>query len=74
MRPIQQILRRTNVRHALQLAIAIPLAVSLSGAGALAQQKRTPPQNQNQVNDIAAWMGGKTVGELADSYLNPILN
>ena len=34
----------------------------------------TPPQNQNQANDPAAWMGGKTVGEIADSYLNPILN
>lgn len=34
----------------------------------------TPPQNQNQVNDIAAWMGGKTVGDIADSELNPVLN
>lgn len=34
----------------------------------------TPPENQNQMNDIEAWMGGKTVGELADSELNPILN
>ncbi len=34
----------------------------------------TLPQNQSQANDIAAWMGGKTVGEIADSELNPILN
>jgi ectoine hydroxylase-related dioxygenase (phytanoyl-CoA dioxygenase family) len=34
----------------------------------------TPPQNQNQENDIAAWMGGKTVGEIADSKINPVLN
>ena len=34
----------------------------------------TPPQNQNQANDIAAWMGGKQAGEKADSDLNPILN
>ncbi|MCD9188331.1 MAG: phytanoyl-CoA dioxygenase family protein [Pyrinomonadaceae bacterium] len=34
----------------------------------------TPPENQNQINDIEAWMGGKTVGEPADSELNPILN
>ncbi len=33
-----------------------------------------PPQNQHQADDLAAWMGGKTVGEIADSYLNPILN
>lgn len=36
--------------------------------------KITAPQNQNQVNDIEAWMGGKAVGEIADSDLNPILN
>jgi ectoine hydroxylase-related dioxygenase (phytanoyl-CoA dioxygenase family) len=36
--------------------------------------KITPPQNENQANDIAAWMGGKNVGEFADSFLNPILN
>lgn len=34
----------------------------------------TPPENQNQINDIEAWMGGKTVGEIADSELNPVLN
>ncbi len=34
----------------------------------------TEPQNQNQANDIAAWMGGKQVGEIADSFLNPILS
>jgi ectoine hydroxylase-related dioxygenase (phytanoyl-CoA dioxygenase family) len=34
----------------------------------------TPPANQNQINDIAAWMGGKTVGEIADSEINPVLN
>ena len=33
----------------------------------------TPPQNQNQANDIAAWLGGKQPGELADSLMNPIL-
>ena len=36
--------------------------------------KITEPQNQNQINDIEAWMGGKNVGEFADSELNPILN
>lgn len=34
----------------------------------------TPPENENQINDIAAWMGGRKVGEIADSELNPILN
>ena len=34
----------------------------------------TEPQNQNQTNDIAAWMGGKSVGEIANSELNPVLN
>jgi len=34
----------------------------------------SPPANQNQINDIAAWMGGKTVGEIADSEINPVLN
>lgn len=34
----------------------------------------TPPQNQHQIADIETWMGGKTVGEIADSLLNPILN
>ncbi len=34
----------------------------------------TSPQNQNQADDIAAWMGGKQVGEIADSDLNPVLN
>lgn len=34
----------------------------------------TEPQNQHQANDIAAWIGGKSVGEIADSDLNPILN
>ncbi len=34
----------------------------------------TPPENQNQANDIAAWMGGRQPGDLADSCLNPILN
>lgn len=34
----------------------------------------TEPQNQNQANDIAAWMSGKTPGEIADGYLNPDLN
>lgn len=34
----------------------------------------TEPQNQNQINDIEQWMGGKIVGEFADSELNPILN
>jgi ectoine hydroxylase-related dioxygenase (phytanoyl-CoA dioxygenase family) len=36
--------------------------------------KISEPQNQNQANDIAAWMGGKSVGEIADSDLNPVLN
>jgi ectoine hydroxylase-related dioxygenase (phytanoyl-CoA dioxygenase family) len=34
----------------------------------------TPPQNQHQIADLETWMDGKTVGEPADSYLNPILN
>ncbi len=34
----------------------------------------TPPQNPNQANDIAAWMSGKKPGDIADSFLNPILN
>ncbi|MGH9931542.1 MAG: phytanoyl-CoA dioxygenase family protein [Pyrinomonadaceae bacterium] len=34
----------------------------------------TPPQNEHQVNDIKAWMGGNLVGDIADSYLNPTLN
>lgn len=34
----------------------------------------TPPANKHQVADIKAWMGGKTVGEVADSFLNPIMN
>lgn len=34
----------------------------------------TPPQNKHQIADIKAWMGGKSVGEIADSELNPILN
>ena len=34
----------------------------------------TPPENENQVNDIEAWMGGKTPDEIADSELNPVLN
>lgn len=34
----------------------------------------TAPQNPNQANDIAAWMGEKNVGNIADSFLNPILN
>jgi ectoine hydroxylase-related dioxygenase (phytanoyl-CoA dioxygenase family) len=36
--------------------------------------KITAPQNQNQINDIAAWMSGKSTGEIADGFLNPILN
>lgn len=34
----------------------------------------TPPQNKHQIADIEAWMGGKSVGELADSFLNPVMN
>lgn len=34
----------------------------------------TPPQNPNQANDIAAWLGGKQPGDIAASYLNPVLN
>lgn len=34
----------------------------------------TPPKNGHQIADIETWMGGKTVGEIADSFLNPILN
>ncbi len=34
----------------------------------------TSPQNQNQINDIKTWMGGKKSGDAADSHLNPILN
>lgn len=36
--------------------------------------KITPPQNKNQIADIETWMGGKTVGEIANSHLNPVLN
>jgi ectoine hydroxylase-related dioxygenase (phytanoyl-CoA dioxygenase family) len=34
----------------------------------------TPPQNRHQIADIETWMGGKQPGEIADSFLNPILN
>ena len=34
----------------------------------------TPPANRHQVVDIETWMGGKKVGEIADGFLNPILN
>ncbi len=36
--------------------------------------KITPPQNKNQIADIETWMGGKKSGEIADSFLNPVLN
>ena len=36
--------------------------------------KITEPQNQNQINDINQWMSGKLPGEMADGFLNPILN
>jgi len=47
MRPIQQQLRRTSFRHALQLATAIPIVVSLSVTVAFAQQNRQQPTTQN---------------------------
>lgn len=34
----------------------------------------TPPRNKHQIADIEAWMGGKNVGDAADSDLNPVLN
>lgn len=47
MRPIQQRLRRTSFRHAIHLAVAIPIAFSLTNAGAFAQQNRQQPPAQN---------------------------
>lgn len=34
----------------------------------------TPPANRHQSADIEAWMGGRQPGEIADGYLNPVLN
>ena len=34
----------------------------------------TQPQNEHQAADLAIWLDNKQAGELADSYLNPILN
>ena len=34
----------------------------------------TPPSSPYQQADLAAWLGGRQPGELADSDLNPILN
>jgi ectoine hydroxylase-related dioxygenase (phytanoyl-CoA dioxygenase family) len=32
------------------------------------------PQNENQIADLNAWLGGKEPGTLADGPLNPVLN
>ncbi len=34
----------------------------------------TAPANKNQEDDLAVWLDNKKPGEVADSYLNPVLN